>query len=50
MDCDVNALLVTFRAPLFYRMVTTGDLIDAEAISQAARVALTAARAGLLPK
>ena len=47
-DTDANALLTTFRAPLFYRMVTTGDPIDEELITQAARVTLTAARAGLL--
>ena len=47
-DTDANALLTTFRAPLFYRLVTTGDPIDEELITQAARVTLTAARAGLL--
>ncbi|CAN3130467.1 TetR/AcrR family transcriptional regulator [Mycobacterium sp. smrl_JER01] len=47
-DCDANALLATFRAPLFYRMVTTGDAIDDELVTLAAGVALTAARAGLL--
>jgi AcrR family transcriptional regulator len=47
-DCDANALLTTFRAPLFYRMVTTGDPIDEDLITQAVRVALAAARAGLL--
>lgn len=47
-NTDASALLTTFRAPLFYRMVTTGDPIDADLIAQAARVALTAARAGLL--
>jgi len=47
-DTDVNALLTTFRAPLFYRLVTTGDPIDEELITQAARVTPTAARAGLL--
>jgi AcrR family transcriptional regulator len=46
--CDANALLTTFRAPLFYRMVTTGDPIDEALIGQAVRVALNAARAGLL--
>jgi AcrR family transcriptional regulator len=46
--CDVNALLTTFRAPLFYRMVTTGDPIDEALITHAMRVALNAARAGLL--
>ena len=49
-DTDANALLTTFRAPLFYRLVTTGDPIDAELITQAARVTLTAARAGLLSR
>jgi AcrR family transcriptional regulator len=48
--CDANALLTTFRAPLFYRMVTTGDPIDEDLIAQAARITLTAARAGLLSK
>lgn len=48
-NTDASALLTTFRAPLFYRMVTTGDPIDADLIARAARVALTAARAGLLP-
>jgi AcrR family transcriptional regulator len=46
--CDANALLTTFRAPLFYRMVTTGDPIDEALITHAVRVALNAARAGLL--
>jgi AcrR family transcriptional regulator len=46
--CDANAVLATFRAPLFYRMVTTGDPIDEDSITLATRVALTAARAGLL--
>jgi AcrR family transcriptional regulator len=49
-NTDANALLTTFRAPLFYRLVTTGDPIDEELITQAARVALTAARAGLLSR
>lgn len=49
-DCDADALFTTFRAPLFYRMVTTGDPIDEDLITQAARVALTAARAGLLSR
>jgi AcrR family transcriptional regulator len=47
-NTDANALLTTFRAPLFYRMVTTGDPIDDALIAQATRVALAAARAGLL--
>lgn len=46
--CDPGALLATFRAPLFYRMVTTGDPIDEDLITLATRIALTAARAGLL--
>jgi AcrR family transcriptional regulator len=46
--CDANALLTTMRAPLFYRMVTTGDRIDDALITRAVRVALSAARAGLL--
>ena len=46
--CDANALLTTFRAPLFYRMVTTGDPIDEALITHAVRVTLNAARAGLL--
>ena len=49
-NSDANALLTTFRAPLLYRLVTTGDLIDEDLVAQAARVALTAARAGLLSK
>jgi AcrR family transcriptional regulator len=49
-NTDANALLTTFRAPLFYRLVTTGDPIDEELITQAARVTLTAARAGLLAR
>jgi AcrR family transcriptional regulator len=49
-NTDANALLTTFRAPLFYRLVTTGDPIDEELITQAARVTLTAARAGLLSR
>jgi AcrR family transcriptional regulator len=47
-DTDTNALLTTFRAPLLYRLVTTGDPIDEDLVAQAARVTLTAARAGLL--
>lgn len=47
-NSDANALLTTFRAPLLYRMVTTGDPIDEDLIAQAAGVTLTAARAGLL--
>ena len=47
-NTDANALLTTFRAPLFYRMVTTGDPIDDGLIAQATRVTLAAARAGLL--
>jgi len=45
---DANALLTTFRAPLFYRMVTTGDPIDEAAVAQTTRITLAAARAGLL--
>lgn len=47
-DCDAGALLATFRAPLIYRMVTTGDPIDEETITRATRVTMAAARAGLL--
>jgi len=47
-NTDTNALLTTFRAPLFYRMVTTGDPIDEGLIAQTTRVTLAAARAGLL--
>jgi AcrR family transcriptional regulator len=47
-NTDAGALLATFRAPLFYRMVTTGDPIDEGLIAQATRIALAAARAGLL--
>jgi len=47
-NTDTNALLTTFRAPLFYRMVTTGDPIDEVLIAQTTRVTLAAARAGLL--
>jgi AcrR family transcriptional regulator len=47
-NTDTNALLTTFRAPLFYRMVTTGDPIDDDLIAQTTRVTLAAARAGLL--
>jgi AcrR family transcriptional regulator len=47
-NTDTNALLATFRAPLFYRMVTTGDPVDEGLIAQTARVTLAAARAGLL--
>lgn len=48
VTCDANALLTTFRAPLFYRMVTTGEPIDEALITRAVGVALNAARAGLL--
>ncbi|KMO70365.1 MAG: TetR/AcrR family transcriptional regulator [Mycolicibacterium rufum] len=47
-DCDAAELLSTFRAPLFYRLVTTGDPIDDGLIQRAAAVALIAARAGLV--
>jgi AcrR family transcriptional regulator len=47
-NTDTNALLTTFRAPLFYRMVTTGDPIDDGLIAQATRVTIAAARAGSL--
>jgi AcrR family transcriptional regulator len=47
-NTDINGLLTTFRAPLFYRMVTTGDPIDEGLIAQTTRVTLAAARAGLL--
>jgi AcrR family transcriptional regulator len=49
-NTDTDTLLTTFRAPLFYRMVTTGDPIDEDLITHAARVTLTAAHAGLLSK
>lgn len=49
-DTDVEAVLTTFRAPFFYRIVTTGEPIDERLIEQAARVALTAARAGALSR
>ena len=49
-NTDADALLTTFRAPLFYRLVTTGDPIDEELIAQAARITLNAARAGLLSR
>lgn len=42
-SCDADALLSTFRAPLFFRMVTTGDPIDEGLIIQATRVAQTLA-------
>ncbi|WP_193047953.1 TetR/AcrR family transcriptional regulator [Mycolicibacterium baixiangningiae] len=45
---DANALFATIRAQLFYPMVTTGDPIDGGLLTQAVRIALTAARAGLL--
>jgi hypothetical protein len=47
-NTDANALLTTFRAPLFYRMVTTGEPIDEDSVAQTTRVTLAAARAGLL--
>lgn len=47
-ECDAGELLSTFRAPLFYRLVTTGDPIDDALIQRAAAVALIAARAGLM--
>lgn len=48
VNTDPNALLTTFRAPLFYRMVTTGEPIDDDLINHSAAVALVAARSGLL--
>jgi len=47
-NCDAEVLLTTFRAPFFYRLVTTGDEIDEDLIALSVRIALTAARAGLL--
>jgi AcrR family transcriptional regulator len=47
-NTDANALLTTFRAPLFYRLVTTGDPIDEASVAQTTNVTLAAARAGLL--
>ena len=47
-NTDTDTLLTTFRAPLFYRMVTTGDPIDEDLIAQTTRVTLAAARAGSL--
>jgi AcrR family transcriptional regulator len=47
-ECDAGELLSTFRAPLFYRLVTTGDPIDDSLIERAADIALIAARAGLM--
>ncbi|MBA0045546.1 TetR/AcrR family transcriptional regulator [Mycobacterium sp. NPDC050853] len=47
-ECDVDTLLTTFRAPLFYRTITTGDPIDDDLIVHATQLTLTAARAGLL--
>lgn len=47
-DTDTDALLSTFRAPLFYRLVTTGDPIDDDLIAHTTQITLTAARAGLL--
>lgn len=52
LPAAVNAddLLTTMRAPLFYRMVTTGDPIDDALIDLAVQVTLTAARAGVLSR
>lgn len=49
-NTDTDALLTTFRAPLFYRMVTTGDPIDDSLLAQTTRVTLAAARAGSLSR
>ncbi|MGC7254564.1 TetR/AcrR family transcriptional regulator, partial [Mycobacteroides abscessus subsp. massiliense] len=49
-ECDVDTLLATFRAPFFYRMITTGRPIDDTLIVHATQVTLAAARAGLLSK
>lgn len=48
VSTDANAFLTTFRAPLFYRMVTTRDPIDDELIAQSVRITLLAAPAGLV--
>lgn len=48
LNADPNAVLTTFRAPLFYRMVTTGDPIDGELVARSARITMLAAGAGLL--
>ena len=50
LDADPDAVLTTFRAPLFYRMVTTGDPIDEELVNRSARVTLLAGGAGLLTR
>jgi AcrR family transcriptional regulator len=47
-DINTDALLSTFRAPLFYRMLTAGERIDDRLIAQAVRVTLAAARSGSL--
>lgn len=47
-DVDVEALLTSVRAPLFYRMVTTGDPIDDALVEHTVQVTLASARAGLL--
>lgn len=49
-ECDATALLATLRAPLFYRMVTTGEPIDEELVAHAVRLSLAAAHAGLLSR
>jgi AcrR family transcriptional regulator len=46
-DCDAETLLATFRAPIFYQLMTTGDPIDESVIERAARLTLMAARAGM---
>jgi AcrR family transcriptional regulator len=48
VDTDTDALITTFRAPFFCRIVTTGGLIDEGLITHATRVTLAAARAGAL--
>jgi len=48
VDTDVAALLATLRAPLYYRIITTGEQLDETHAGESVAVALAAVRAGLL--
>ncbi|MGY2063420.1 TetR-like C-terminal domain-containing protein, partial [Nocardia gipuzkoensis] len=49
-ETDSRALLSAVSAPLYYRLLTTGDPIDERAADTAAEAALLAARSGLFAR
>ncbi|MFI5780393.1 TetR/AcrR family transcriptional regulator [Nocardia sp. NPDC051570] len=49
-DTDSRAVLSAVSAPLYYRLLISGDALDARAADTAAEAALLTARAGLFPR